>query len=217
MNNQFAVIGLGLFGTALCEELERQDAEVLAIDIDELRTRQVATFCSHVIVADATDENTVAELGLADFDIVFVAIGDSLETSILTTLVLKEAGVKKVWVKARDKFHAKILKKVGADKVINPEWDMGRRVAQSMFDTRLVDYLELGHDMVLTEFVIGLQLNSRTLADLNLLQQTEFQLLAIKRGQVLHNVLTGTMDLALGDILILAGNKHAIDRWLDKQ
>lgn len=101
--------------------------------------------------------------------------------------------------------------------MINPEWDMGRRVAQSMFDTRLVDYLELGHDMVLTEFVIGLQLNSRTLANLNLLQQTEFQLLAIKRGQVLHNVLTGTMDLALGDILILAGNKHAIDRWLDKQ
>lgn len=217
MNNQFAVIGLGLFGTALCEELERQDAEVLAIDIDEVRTRQVATFSSHVIVADATDENTVAELGLAEFDIVFVAIGDSLETSILTTLVLKEAGVKKVWVKARDKFHAKILKKVGADKVINPEWDMGRRVAQSMFDTRLVDYLELGHDMVLTEFVIGLQLNERTLADLDLLQQTEFQLLAIKRGQTLHNVLTGTLTLALGDILILAGNKHAIDRWLDKQ
>ena len=114
--------------------------------------RQVA----QLVVADATDEATVAELGLANFDIVFVAIGDNLETSILTTLVLKEAGVKKVWVKARDKFHAKILQKVGADKVINPEWDMGRRVAQSMLDNRLFDYLELGHDMVLTEFVIGL-------------------------------------------------------------
>jgi len=166
-------------------------------------------------VADATDEATVAELGLANFDIVFVAIGDNLETSILTTLVLKEAGVKKVWVKARDKFHAKILQKVGADKVINPEWDMGRRVAQSMLDNRLFDYLELGHDMVLTEFVIGLQQNTRTLADLRLLQQSDFQLLAIKRGEVLHNVLTGKMELQLGDILILAGNKHAIDHWLD--
>jgi trk system potassium uptake protein TrkA len=151
----------------------------------------------------------------AKFDIVFVAIGDNLETSILTTLVLKEAGVKKVWVKARDKFHAKILQKVGADKVINPEWDMGRRVAQSMLDNRLFDYLELGHDMVLTEFVIGLQQNTRTLADLRLLQQSDFQLLAIKRGEVLHNVLTGKMELQLGDILILAGNKHAIDHWLD--
>ena len=120
MNNQFAVIGLGLFGSALCEELQRQDAEVLAIDIDESKTRQIAALCNHVIVADATDEATVAELGLANFDIVFVAIGDNLETSILTTLVLKEAGVKKVWVKARDKFHAKILQKVGADKVNQP-------------------------------------------------------------------------------------------------
>ena len=206
---------LGLFGSALCEELQLQNAEVLAIDIDESKTRQIATLCNHVIVADATDEATVAELGLANFDIVFVAIGDSLETSILTTLVLKEAGVKKVWVKARDKFHAKILQKVGADKVINPEWDMGRRVAQSMLDNRLFDYLELGHDMVLTEFVIGLQQNGRTLADLHLLQQSDFQLLAIKRGEVLHNVLTGKMELQLGDILILAGNKHAIDHWLD--
>ena len=206
MNNQFAVIGLGLFGSALCEELQLQNAEVLAIDIDESKTRQIATLCNHVIVADATDEATVAELGLANFDIVFVAIGDNLETSILTTLVLKEAGVKKVWVKARDKFHAKILQKVGADKVINPEWDMGRRVAQSMLDNRLFDYLELGHEMVLTEFVIGLQQNGRTLADLNLLQQNDFQLLAIKRGEVLHNVLTGKMELQLGDTLILAGN-----------
>ena len=77
MNNQFAVIGLGLFGSALCEELQLQNAEVLAIDIDESKTRQIATLCNHVIVADATDEATVAELGLANFDIVFVAIGDS--------------------------------------------------------------------------------------------------------------------------------------------
>jgi len=99
--------------------------------------------------------------------------------------------------------------------VINPEWDMGRRVAQSMLDNRLFDYLELGHDMVLTEFVIGLQQNGRELGDFHLLQQSDFQLLAIKRGDVLHNVLTGKMELQLGDILILAGNKHAIDHWLE--
>ncbi|MGL5039194.1 MAG: NAD-binding protein, partial [Aeromonas sp.] len=93
MNNQFAVIGLGLFGSALCEELQQHNVDVLAIDIDESKTRHVATICNHVIVADATDEATVAELGLANFDIVFVAIGDNLDTSILTTLVLKEAGV----------------------------------------------------------------------------------------------------------------------------
>ena len=118
-----------------------RNAEVLAIDIDESKTRQIATLCNHVIVADATDEATVAELGLANFDIVFVAIGDNLETSILTTLVLKEAGVKKVWVKARDKVPRQDPAEGGRGQVINPEWDMGRRVAQSMLDNRLFDYL----------------------------------------------------------------------------
>ena len=99
--------------------------------------------------------------------------------------------------------------------MINPEWDIGRRVAQSMLDNRLFDYLELGHDMVLTEFVIGLQQNTRTLGRLAPAAAKRFPAVAIKRGEVLHNVLTGKMELQLGDILILAGNKHAIDHWLD--
>ncbi|MGL5947756.1 MAG: potassium channel family protein [Aeromonas sp.] len=214
MAQQFAVIGLGLFGSSLCEELQRHNVDVLAIDINEEKTRQIAHCCPHIIVADASDEATVAELGLAQFDLVFVAIGHHLETSILTTLVLKEAGVKKVWVKAHDRFHARILQKVGADKVINPEWDMGRRVAQSMLDNRLFDYVELGHDLVLTEFVIGISYAERSLGELGIWLQEGVEVLAIKRMSQLLTVLTASLRLQLGDIVILAGNKQALSRRL---
>ena len=95
---QFAVIGLGRFGLALCEELMDQGAQVLALDIDEERVKLAAETSSHAIIADCSDEETVAELKLDEYDIVMVAIGDDINTSVLATLVLKELGVKNVFV-----------------------------------------------------------------------------------------------------------------------
>lgn len=145
-SKQVAVIGLGRFGMALCYELNQQGAEVLAIDINEDLVRKAADHVTQAIVADCSNEDTVSELKLDDYDIAMVAIGDNVNASILTTLILKESGVKLVWVKAKDRYHAKILHKIGADRVVMPETEMGQRIARIMLDTRIFHYLELAAD-----------------------------------------------------------------------
>lgn len=154
-DKQYAVIGLGRFGMSICEELSAQGAEVLAIDINEELVQKASDVATQAIVADCINEETLSELHLQDYDLVVVAIGEKVKNSIMATLLLKESGVKKVWVKANDRFHARILQKVGADKIILPERDMGVRIARSIMDIRVFDFLELGSEQAITEFVIG--------------------------------------------------------------
>lgn len=115
---QFAVIGLGRFGLAVCQELTDSGAQVLAIDVNEERVKLAASFVTQALVANCTHEETMAELKLDDYDMVMVAIGADMNSSILATLIAKEAGVKSVWVKANDKFQARVLQKIGADHII---------------------------------------------------------------------------------------------------
>lgn len=111
-DKQFAVIGLGRFGLAVCKELQDSGAQVLAVDINEDRVKEAASFVSQAVVANCTHEETVAELKLDDYDMVMIAIGADVNASILATLIAKEAGVKSVWVKANDRFQARVLQKL---------------------------------------------------------------------------------------------------------
>ncbi len=111
-DKQFAVIGLGRFGLAVCKELQDSGSQVLAVDINEDRVKEAAGFVSQAIVANCTHEETVAELKLDDYDMVMIAIGADVNASILATLIAKEAGVKSVWVKANDRFQARVLQKL---------------------------------------------------------------------------------------------------------
>ena len=113
-DKQYAVIGLGRFGLSVCKELQSSGAQVLAVDIDEERVKEAAAIVSQAIVANCTSEETVKELRLDEYDMVMVSIGSDVNSSILTTLVVKESGAKTVWVKANDKSHGKILSKIGA-------------------------------------------------------------------------------------------------------
>lgn len=140
-DKQFAVIGLGRFGLSVCKELQDSGAQVLAVDIDEEKVKEAAAFVSQGIVANCANEETVVELRLDDYDMVMVSIGADVNSSILATLVVKEAGAKTVWVKANDKFHGKILSKIGADHIIMPERDMGIRVARKMLDKRVLEFI----------------------------------------------------------------------------
>lgn len=110
-DKQFAVIGLGRFGLAVCKELQDSGSQVLAVDVNEDRVKEAAGFVSQAIVANCTQEDTVAELKLDDYDMVMIAIGADVNASILATLIAKEAGVKSVWVKANDRFQARVLQK----------------------------------------------------------------------------------------------------------
>ena len=125
VKKEFAVIGLGRFGGSICRTLAEQGMEVMAIDINEDRVNDYSMIASHAVVGDSTDEKVLKELGIRNFDHVVVAIGDNIQASILTTIILKEHGVQNITVKAQNDYHEKVVVKIGADHVVHPERDMG--------------------------------------------------------------------------------------------
>ena len=144
MKKEFAVIGLGRFGGSIVEELRELDVDVLAIDVDAERVKDFQDIATESVIADTTEEQVLKDLGLRNFDHVVVAIGDNIQSSILTTLLLKDLDVNRVTVKAQSSYHARVLEKIGADFVVHPERDMGRRIAHKLVSNSVMDYLELG-------------------------------------------------------------------------
>ena len=213
-DKQYAVIGLGRFGLSVCKELQSSGAQVLAVDIDEERVKEAAAIVSQAIVANCTSEETVKELRLDEYDMVMVSIGSDVNSSILTTLVVKESGAKTVWVKANDKFHGKILSKIGADHIIMPERDMGIRVARKMLDRRVLEFIDLGSDLAMTEIVIGSNLLGKQLRDLKLCKEVGVEVLGFKRGPNLTKAPELDISLEIGDVVIIAGPKETLSRKL---
>tara|TARA_B100001057_G_scaffold498589_1_gene606130 strand:- start:1829 stop:2485 length:657 start_codon:yes stop_codon:yes gene_type:complete len=213
-DKQYAVIGLGRFGLSVCKELQSSGAQVLAVDIDEERVKEAASIVSQAIVANCTSEETVKELRLDEYDMVMVSIGSDVKSSILTTLVIKESGAKTVWVKANDKFHGKILSKIGADHIIMPERDMGIRVARKMLDRRVLEFIDLGSDLAMTEIVIGSKLLGKQLRDLKLCKEVGVEVLGFKRGPNLTKAPELDISLEIGDVVIIAGPKETLSRKL---
>ena len=213
-DKQFAVIGLGRFGLAVCKELQDAGSQVLAVDIDEEKVREVAGFVSQAIVANCTHEETVAELKLDDYDMVMIAIGTDVNASILATLIVKEAGVRSIWVKANDRFQARVLQKIGADHVIMPERDMGIRVARKMLDRRVLDFHPLGSDLAMTEVVIGSHWMGKTLGELSLCKVEGVQVLGFKRGPEITKAPSMDVTLEIGDLIIVVGPQEKLARTL---
>lgn len=147
----YVVIGLGRLGTAVAEELSRIGSEVLVIDSDEERVNEISDTVTHAIIGDATDEAVLRSIGVRNFDCVVVAIGEDLEHSVLITLMLKDLGAKQIVCKARNEIHKRVLEQVGADRVVIPERDMGRRIAQTLSNSNIIDYIELSKNYGIVE------------------------------------------------------------------
>ena len=141
MRKEFAVIGLGRFGGSICKALSEEGLEVMAMDIDEDKVNEYAKIASHAVIGDSTDESVLKNLGLRNFDHVIVAIGENIQASILTTLILKELGVNTITVKAQNDYHEKVLAKIGADHIVHPERDMAKRIAHNIVSNNVLDYL----------------------------------------------------------------------------
>lgn len=135
MKKEFAVIGLGRFGGSICKALSEEGVEVMAMDIDEDKVNEYAKIASHAVIGDSTDESVLKNLGLRNFDHVIVAIGENIQASILTTLILKELGVNTITVKAQNDYHEKVLSKIGADHIVHPERDMAKELRIISFPT----------------------------------------------------------------------------------
>lgn len=212
MNKQFAVIGLGRFGSSVAKTLHKMGYEVLAVDRSEERIEEMSPYVTHAVVADATDEDALKELGIRNFDVVVVSIGQDIQASILATVILKELGVKYLVVKALSELHGKVLEKVGADRIIYPERDMGIRVANNLVSANMLDYIELAPNYSIIEVMAPPEFYGKTLRELALRARYGINIMAIKRNEEIK-VGPGADDVIQpGDILIAMGE----DRQLDK-
>lgn len=210
MRKQFMVIGLGRFGTSLTRTLIANGHEVLAVDKNEQPVQEIANIATAALQADCTDEAVLRELGASNFSHAIVAIGDDLQASILTTLLLKEFKVPKVTAKARNEMHGSVLSKIGADNIIYPERDMGIRLGNQLSSDNLIDYIELSPDYNLAEIKAPAAMNGRSLKELNIRAKYGCTIMAIKKGDQI-NVSPKAEDMIYtGDVLLLIGSNEEI-------
>ncbi|ARK29945.1 potassium channel family protein [Halalkalibacter krulwichiae] len=210
---QFAVIGLGRFGGSVCKELYSMGHQVLAIDIREEKVNEFARHSTHSVIADSTDEKALQSLGIRNFEYVIVAIGDNIQSSILTTLVLKEMNVEKVWVKAQNAYHHKVLEKIGADRIIHPEHDMGVRIAQHLTSDKIVDYIELSEEYSIVELLATKKVHNKTIVNLDIRAKYGCTILAIKRGEDINVSPMPDELIYQEDVLIVIGHKRDLKRF----
>jgi len=212
---QFAVLGLGRFGASVGRILSEMGYEVLGLDSDEDKVNDMSSVLTHAVVADGTDEAALQSLGLRNFDCVVVAVGD-LQASVLMTIILKELGVKQVVAKANSDVHGRVLTKVGADRVVFPEREMGARVAQNLASANVIDFIELAPDYSIAEIAAFGALVGKSLRQLSLRQKFGVNVVAIKSGSNI-NVSPKADDIILeSDVLVVIGENQCI-RHLERQ
>jgi len=183
LKRKFAVIGLGRFGSTIALELARLGNEVLGVDANRRRVDEVADHITHAAVADGEDEKALRELDIASYDAVIVAIGENIEANVLCSLVVKGLGVKQVWAKAVSHNHHRILAKLGVNRVIQPEFEMGQRVAQALNYPMVLDYIHLGHDQYVVEIRATERVAGKTVGELDLQGRLSLRLLLVKRNR----------------------------------
>lgn len=209
-NTQFAVFGLGRFGGSLVKALHQNGVEVLAVDIDQKKVDEYAKYAVQAVQVPNLDETTLQMLDIASFDHVFVSFGDNIEGSVLLTLLLKEMGVKKVWAKASNDNHQKVLLKIGADRVIHPERDMAKKIANYISSQSIIDYIELSNEHSIVEIIASPKIYNKTLQDLDTRRSFGCNIIAIKRNGVVKISLLPNELILKGDILVVIGRKTAI-------
>ena len=209
---QVAVLGLGRFGQAVARELTRQGHDVLAIDTNEKIVQDVADDVTHAVLADITDRDALQELGVGDSDTAIVAVSTNLEASILTTVLLKQLGVRRIIAKAATQLHGSILQQVGATRVVYPEYETGVRVAHSFAAPGVRDYLDVAPGYGFARVPVGAALAGRSLADLDLRGTCGVTPVALHRkGTVTLNP-HSSEQIQVGDELIVAGLDEDLER-----
>jgi trk system potassium uptake protein TrkA len=216
LSKQFAVIGLGLVGRSLVKTLNSLGHDVLAIDQDEDLIQDLSNELPDVdlVTADATEAQVLRDLGLEQFDGAAVTIGEgNAEASVLVTLVLKDLEIPMVFSRANNELHARVLDRVGADHVIQPEKEFGEFLARQMALPGIQDYLELGQDEALIEIEAPREWINKSLADLQLHRRKDLTVLAIKGENKGGTLPQPDTPLQKGDILVVGGPKEELDKF----
>ncbi len=211
MRKQFVVIGLGRFGTSVAKTLTALGHEVLALDKNEHAVQVIMQDVTQAVQADAREEETLRGLGVRNLDVAIVAIGDDLEANILITLMLKEMGIPYVVAKAQSIQHGKVLERIGADKIVYPEQDMGIRLANNLIRTNVMDFIELSLDYSIFEIIAPAKFVNKSLGKLNLRAVYNINVVAIKKGIDQIVIAPGANSVVEEkDILVIVCNKKAL-------
>jgi len=212
-SKQYAVIGLGRFGSSVAKALYDLNYDVMAIDMDEERIQENINNVTHAVQADSTDEVALKSLGIRNFDVVVVAIGQNIQASILTTLIIKEMGIETIVVKAQNQLHAKVLYKIGASKVIFPERDMGVRVAHNLVTPNILDYIELSEEYSIVEIMSSDIMAEQTLIDLNIRAKFGCNVMALKNENYINVSPSAKDKIKKGDIMVVIGHNKDLRKF----
>lgn len=209
---QFAVLGLGRFGMEITKALYNYGYEVLAVDTDEEKINEVSNFCTHAIVADVSEDNTLKSLSIESFDTVIIAIGNNMQASIITALTCKEMGVTNIIAKAHNEKHGKVLSKIGVTNVIYPEAAMAVKVATMLVNPNIQNHMEIVSGYSIAEINIADKWVNKSLGELALRNQYAVNVLIIIRAN--DEVITtpsGDTMLKEDDILVVGGSNEDIE------
>ena len=209
----FLVIGLGRFGAAVAQELSALGQEVLALDIDAENVQHIADQVTQAIQGDAQDEAVLRSVGARNFDCCVVAVGADMEESILITVMLKEMGAKYIVAKAMTPIHARVLERVGADRVVLPEIDMGQRLAQRLARTNVVDYIGVSDEFSIVEIHPPRSWVGNSLGKLGVRAKHQINVLAIRHGEGGQVDVNPQPDKVIGpdDLLIVIGTNEQVN------
>ena len=211
-NKQFAILGLGRFGCSVTKTLAENGYDVLACDKDIDIVREMSQFATQAMQVDVTDEMALSSLGLSNFDVVVVAIGNDLEPCVMATLFAKQCGAKYVIAKANNQTQKKILEKIGADRVVLPEWEMGEKIATELTSTHILDYIKLSKDFGIVEISPLPQWVGLSLHKSNIRAVTGINIVAIKRGKSVIASPKPDVVIESGDILVAVSDYKDLHR-----
>ena len=219
-NHQYAVIGLGRFGRAVCSTLHQLGHDVLGIDTSEKLVAQAiaAQYTAHAVQLDSTEPMALKEAGVFEFDTVIVAIGNYIQESVITTLNLKEGGVPHVVAKASNDVHGKLLQKIGADRVIFPEHEMGCNLARSLTRPNILERLILDEEHSVVEITVPNEFDGQTIAELNLRSRFGLNLLALGEDKNHFQINPNpNQRLHKGQVMVVIGDTSAIEQLAEEK
>lgn len=208
----FVVIGLGRFGSAVATELCRLGHQVLAVDTDGDLVQLLADEVTHAVTADARNAEVLEGLGIQDYDCAIVAVGNDVGTSALITLQLKELGVPRIICKAQSHVHLRLLEKLGADRVIFPEFESAVNLAQGLANSNILNFIELSPDYGLVEVDMPLSWAGKTIRELDVRVKYQVNIISVRRGQDISVAPGADWVLAAGDRLFVVGRDENIAR-----
>lgn len=209
---EYVVIGMGRFGTSIAKQLEANGCTVLAIDRNEQKIRQVAEYVTLAMCLDVSNEEALEEIGGRNFDGAVISIGHSLDASVLATIWAKEQGIPQVIAKAYDEMQAKILTKIGADKIIHPEKEMGIQLANDLAFNLLFDAIELSSEYSIAEILTLTEWIGKNLREIKLREKYEVTAIAIKRNGTLIVNPPADAPTKKEDIFLLLGTNNTLKK-----